>query len=160
MRRGPAVRRGSDVTDLIGYRKLRSGVQVNAVPAGADTLLPVVRKLRDSLSATGFFSDVEVDSTDNVDAMVIGMCTFPALMESGRLAQWLAQLWDRHLSYPFWEAHTTLVDDDQVELLGATRGGPRGHYVTLHLVAQRAFVPAQRGAADDLDAVVGQTSDV
>jgi hypothetical protein len=135
--------------ELLAYRKMRTGVQTNAAPATPDTIRPMVRRLQDSLVATGYFSDVEVDGTDNVDAMVIGMCTFPPEIEAGRLAHWLEQLWD-HLRYRCWEAHAVLVDDDQVEFLGATRVSVNGPYVTLHLIAQRAFVPAQRdGAAED-----------
>lgn len=134
--------------ELLAYRKLRSGLQMNAAPAGPAAVGPLARRLQESLQATGLFSDIEVDATENVDAMVIGMCTFPAEMPAGRLAQWLDQLWRQQLRYGFWEAHTLLVDDDQVEFLGATRSGLNGHYVTLHLIAQRAFVPVQRDAAD------------
>jgi hypothetical protein len=134
--------------ELMDYRKLRAGLQINAAPAGPAAVLPLARRLQESLEATGLFSDLEVDATENVDAMVIGMCTFPAEMEAGRLAHWVEQLWQQQLRYGFWEAHTLLVDDEQVEFLGATRSGLNGHYVTLHLIAQRAFVPVQRGAAD------------
>jgi len=133
--------------ELLGYRKLRSGLQMNAAPAGPAAVQPLARRLQDSLQATGLFSDIEVDATENVDAMVIGMCTFPAEMAAGRLAQWLEQLWRQQLRYGFWEAHTLLVDDDQVEFLAATRSGRNGHYVTVHLIAQRAFVPHQRDGA-------------
>ena len=54
------------------------------------------------------------------------------------------------LRYGFWEAHATLVEAAQVELLGATRAGPHGHYATVHVIAQRAALPAQRTAADHL----------
>jgi hypothetical protein len=127
---------------------MRTGLQINAAPAGAAAVQPLARRLQESLQATGLFSDVEVDVTENVDAMVIGMCTFPAEMVVGRLAHWLEQLWQQQLRYGFWEAHTLLVDDEQVEFLGATRSGLNGHYVTLHLIAQRASIPVQRGAAD------------
>lgn len=134
--------------ELMDYRKLRTGLQINAAPAGPAAVRPMARRLQESLQGTGLFSDVEVDATENVDAMVIGMCTFPAEMQVGRLAHWLEQLWQQQLRYGFWEVHTLLVDDDQVEFLGATRSGLNGHYVTMHLIAQRAFIPTQRGAAD------------
>src|SRR3954449_12051108 len=79
--------------ELMDYRKLRSGLQMNAAPAGPAAVGPLAHRLQDSLQATGVFSDIEVDVTDNVDAMVIGMCTFPAEMSARRLAQWLPQLW-------------------------------------------------------------------
>ncbi|MDX6326932.1 MAG: regulator of CtrA degradation [Nocardioidaceae bacterium] len=137
--------------ELMDYRKLRTGLQVNAAPAGPDAVRPLARRVQESLQATGLFADVEVDTTENVDAMVIGMCTFPAEMQVGRLAHWIEQLWQQQLRYGFWEAHTLLVDDAQVEFLGATRSGLNGHYVTLHFIAQRASIPVQRGAADAAD---------
>lgn len=137
--------------DLLGYRKLRVGLQMNAAPAGPSAVEPLARRLQDSLQSTGLFSDIEVDVTDNVDAMVIGMCTFPAEMPAGRLARWLEQLWRQQLRYGFWEAHTVLVDDEQVEFLGSTRSGLNGHYITVHLIAQRASIPAQRAGAGTRD---------
>ncbi|CAA9344634.1 MAG: hypothetical protein AVDCRST_MAG34-1162 [uncultured Nocardioidaceae bacterium] len=134
--------------ELLDYRKMRTGIQLNAVPAGSDDVRPVAERLRDSLAATGLFGDVEVDVTDNADALVIAMCTFPEGMSAGRLAHWLEQLWQQRLSDSCWEAHATLVDDDQVEFLGATKVSVDGHYLTLHVVAQRGAIPAQRTAAE------------
>ena len=134
--------------ELLDYRKMRTGIQLNASPAPSDEVRPVAERLRDMLVATGLFADVEVDTTDNVDALVIAMCTFPTEMSPDRLAQWLQQLWQQELSSPCWEAHATLVDDDQVEFLGATRESHVGRYVTLHIVAQRADIPAQRAGAE------------
>jgi hypothetical protein len=91
---------------------------------------------------------IEVGVTDDADALVIAMCTFPDEMDAGRLAHWMEQLWQQRLRFPCWEAHATLVDDDQVEFLGATRVSANGHYVTLHVVAQRATIPTQRTPAE------------
>jgi len=134
--------------ELMDYRKMRTGIQLNAAPAAARDVRPMAERLRDSLAATGLFADVEVDTTDNVDALVIAMCTFPTEMGPQRLAHWLQQLWQERLSFPCWEAHATLVDDDQVEFLGATRESHGGAYVTLHIVAQRADIPAQRAGVE------------
>jgi hypothetical protein len=67
-------------------------------------------------------------------------------MDEDVMARWLEGLWTNRLSYGFWEAHATLVDSDQVELEGATRAGLGGRYVTVHILAQKAAVPAQRVA--------------
>jgi hypothetical protein len=134
--------------ELMDYRKMRTGIQLNAAPAAAHEVRPMAKRLQGSLMATGLFADVEVDTTDNLDALVIAMCTFPTAMGPDRLAHWLQQLWQERLSFPCWEAHATLVDDDQVEFLGATRESLGGPYVTLHIVAQRADIPAQRAAAE------------
>ena len=94
--------------------------------------------------STGFFEEVEVDHTDNLDGMVIAMCKFPAQMNQSQVAARLEQAWEDRLRFQFWEAHTTIIDDDQVEFQGATRTGSNGSFVTLHVVAQKAPIPAQR----------------
>jgi hypothetical protein len=126
------------------YKKLRAAVQSNAAPASSVQVQEVETDLRDLLMSTGFFEDVEVEHTDDVDQMVIAMCTFPAQMSQLHIAQRLEQAWNDRLRFDFWEAHSTLVDDEQVEFQGASRTSASGTYVTVHVVAQRAHVPAQR----------------
>ena len=130
--------------ELTQYKKLRTAVQSNASPASVDDIRRLEQDLRESLMATGFFEEVEVDHTDNLDGMVIAMCKFPAQMSESQVAARLEQAWQDRLRFQFWEAHTTLVDDDQVEFQGATRTGSNGSFVTLHVVAQKAPIPAQR----------------
>jgi hypothetical protein len=128
---------------LVEYHKLRRAVQVNARPGAQPDLRTLEERLRDALAAAGF-ADVEVGATDDPDRLVIGLCSFPARYPVQDVAEVLERLWQDHLRYGFWEAHTTLVESDQVELLAATRAGASGHYATLHVVAQRTAVPAQR----------------
>ncbi|HEY0772478.1 MAG TPA: hypothetical protein VGD51_00230, partial [Nocardioidaceae bacterium] len=68
----------------------------------------------------------------------------PNLTEE-QVALTIEHLWDGQIRYPFWEAHSTRVDEGHVEFEAATREGPSGRYVTFHLVAQRSAVPSQRG---------------
>ena len=130
--------------ELTQYKKFRTAVQSNAFPADSTQIVAVEENLRSLLMSTGFFEDVEVGHTDDVDALVIAMCTFPAQMSHVQIAQRLEQAWHDRLRFEFWEAHTTIADDEQVELQGATRTGSNGAYVTVHVVAQKAHVPAQR----------------
>ena len=130
--------------ELTTYKKLRTAVQSNASPAAEDDVRKLEQNLRDVLVSTGFFEDVEVDHTDNPDGMVIAMCTFPAQMDESQVAARLEQAWQDRLRFQFWEAHSTLVDAEQVEFLGATRTGSGGAFVTVHLVAQKGPIPAQR----------------
>ena len=132
--------------ELTQYRKLRTAVQSNAAPADTDQILEVEENLRSLLMSTGFFEDVEVEHTQDVDGLVIAMCRFPSQMSQVQIAQRLEQAWQDRLRFDFWEAHTTLVDDDQVEFQGATRTSAGGSYVTVHVVAQKT-VPAQRQRA-------------
>jgi hypothetical protein len=131
--------------ELTSYKKLRTAVQSNASPAAEPDVRRLEQDLREVLVSTGFFEDVEVDHTDNPDGMVIAMCTFPSQMDRAQVAARLEQAWEDRLRFQFWEAHSTLVDDEQVEFLGATRTGSNGAFVTVHLVAQKDTIPAQRG---------------
>ena len=89
-----------------------------------------------------------ITAAAHVDNLVIAMCTFPEELTESEIARRLELLWEDRLRYGFWEAHATLVDNGQVELEAATRASQTGHYITLHIVAQRGFVPAQRVAVD------------
>ena len=134
--------------EIAQFHKLRAAVQANASPGTATHLRAVKEDLQRALASVGLFEDVEVDYTDDVDNLVIAMCTFPEQLSRSEIAHRLEVLWQDRLRYPFWEAHTLLVDRDQIELEAATRAGANGHYVTLHIVAQQARVPAQRSSSD------------
>ena len=134
--------------EIAQFHKLRAAVQANASPGTPADLRAVKDDLRRALSTVGLFDEVEVDYTDDVDNLVIAMCTFPEQLSRSEIAHRLEVLWHDRLRYDFWEAHTVLVDRDQIELEGATRVGANGHYVTLHIVAQQARVPAQRSSSD------------
>jgi hypothetical protein len=135
------------------FHTMRTAVQDNAAPASPAEQQRLVEELERSLVGTGVFEDVEVGRTDNIDNLVIAMCTFPADVDEDVVARWLEGLWGTRLSHGFWEAHASLVHADQVELEGATRAGLDGRYLTVHILAQKAAVPAQRTAADQRVAV-------
>ena len=141
--------------ELTHFHKLRTGLQCNARPGSTADLIEAEFRVWDSLTTTGWFGEVEVGATDDLDNLVIAMCTYPAELAEDRVARRLAELWEDRLRYAFWGPHTTLVETDQVELEGATRTSAHGHYVTVHIVAQRAthgqsrasVIPPQRGGS-------------
>jgi hypothetical protein len=137
--------------ELTQFHKLRTALQISARRGAAAELAEAATRVRRSLVMAGWFDDVEVGATDDVDNLVIAMCRFPARLSEALVAERLSQLWEEALRYPFWGAHSTLVWTDQVELEGATRAGAHGFYVTVHIVAQRApqlaVVPAQRSGS-------------
>jgi len=100
--------------------------------------------LRDLLMASGIFEDVEVEHTDDPDQLVIALCHFKARYSESDIAEHLENLWDDRVRYPYWEAHSLVVDRELVEFEAATRSSNTGPYVTVHLVAQRAQIPEQR----------------
>ncbi|MGH3493364.1 MAG: hypothetical protein ACRDQ1_09030 [Sciscionella sp.] len=134
--------------DLLQYHTLRTAVQDNAPRGTTGDITTVERNLRDLLDSSGLFESVEVEQTDDPDNMVIAMCEFrPGLAESAVAAQ-LEKIWAERVRYPFWEAHALRVEKEYVEFEAASRHSNSGHYVTVHLVAQQARIPAQRQPID------------
>jgi hypothetical protein len=134
--------------DLMQFHQRRRALQVNAAPARRDHLSTVEENLRDLLMDSGLFEEVEVEHTDDPNQLVIGLCQFRPDYTEGYVAAQLEAIWADRLRYPFWEAHAILADEDHVEFEAASRVGPAGHYVTVHLVAQKARIPEQRVSED------------
>ena len=134
--------------DLVQFHKMRTAVQGNAYPGSGRDLTSMEETLRDLLLTSGVFDEVEVEHTDDPDQLVIALCHFKPDLSERDVAQIVERLWEQRVRYPFWEAHAVLVGEEHVEFEAATRDSTAGHYVTVHLVAQRAPVPAQRGPHD------------
>jgi hypothetical protein len=132
--------------DLMQFHKMRRAVQISATPGRDEDLRAVERTLHELLLDSGLFEDVEVEHTDDVDKLVIALCRFRPFYTERDVVERLEQIWSDKVRYPFWAQHAVLADDDHVELEGASRTGPQGHYVTVHLVAQRSRIPGQRRA--------------
>jgi len=132
------------VMDLSHYHRLRTAVQDNAYPGSVTDIAPMETNLRDLLMASGIFEDVEVEHTDDPDQLVIALCHFRSEYSEKDVAEHLENLWDDRVRYPFWEAHALVLEKEQVEFEAATRTSSSGPYVTVHLVAQKAQIPAQR----------------
>ncbi len=129
---------------LVRYRRLRTAVQLNAAPEGPARRRELEESLRTALVETGMFVSVEAGHTDDVDRLVIALCHFAPGVPERAVARGLSVLWQERLRYPMWESHAILLEEDHVELQGATRGDSRGPFVTMHVVAQRSRVPVQR----------------
>ena len=133
---------------LLEYRKLRSGVQMSARPATTAERRAVAVDLERELARTGVFADVEVDHTDNLDHLVVAMCTYDPTLSEEQAARRLEDVWNGRLRFGYWAVSSTLVEKGQVELQGATLSNLGGPYVTLHVVAQKGPIPVQRSAID------------
>ncbi|HSV37804.1 MAG TPA: hypothetical protein VLI04_03515 [Nocardioidaceae bacterium] len=131
--------------ELTQFHTLRTAVQGNALLPTNTALASMEEDLRELLMSSGLFEEVEVERTDNPDALIIALCQFKPEMSEREVAGTLEQIWQDRVRYPFWEAHTTLVAPEHVEFEGATRFSSAGHFATVHLVAQKARIPAQRG---------------
>ena len=132
---------------LTDYHALRTGLQRNASPAGPEAVAELGARLRSALVDSGLFHTVEIDHTDDIDRLVIGLAQFAPHVDTAQVAWKLERLWHDVLAYTFWSAEAFLVEDGHVELQGSTRSSQQGHYVTLHLIAQQAVAP-ERPVAD------------
>ena len=90
------------------------------------------------------FEEVEVEHTDDPDQLVIALCQFRPFYTERDVASGSRQIWADRVRYPFWESHALRTDDGYVEFEAASRPSATGRYVTVHLVAERAGIPAQR----------------
>lgn len=129
--------------ELMQFHTLRTAVQGNAFPGSVADLDSVGGTLRDLLMGSGLFAGVEVEHTEDPDKLVIAMCRFRPELSEDDVARHLETLWQDRIRYPFWEAHAFRVENGHVEFEAATRLSSAGHYVTVHLIAQKA-IPAQR----------------
>ncbi len=130
--------------DLLQFHKMRTAIQDNAYPGSGVEVATVESSLRAVLMASGLFEEVEVERTEDKDQLVIALCQFRPFYTEQDVAGRLEQIWDDRVRYPFWEAHTIRVENGHIEFEAATRHSGFGHYVTVHLVAQKATIPAQR----------------
>lgn len=130
--------------ELTQFHTLRTAMQGNALPPTGVALASMEGDLRELLLDSGLFEDVEVETTDNPDALVIALCQFKPDLSESDVAGTLERIWQDRVRYPFWEAHSTILAPEHVEFQAATRFSSNGHYATVHLVAQKARIPAQR----------------
>lgn len=130
--------------DLIRFHRMRTAIQDNASPGSEHERVSVAGSLRHMLMTSGLFEEVEVEHTDDPDQLVIALCQFRPDRSAQDVARRLEEIWADRVSFPFWEAHAIDVAPDHIELEAASRQSTAGGYVTVHLVAQRARIPAQR----------------
>jgi hypothetical protein len=126
------------------FHRVRTAIQTNASPGEGEQLEAVEGTLRELLMSSGVFEEVEVEHTDDPDQLVIALCQFRPFYTERDVAKRLEAIWGDRIRYPFWESHALRLDDGYVEFEAASRPSETGRYVTVHLVAERAGIPAQR----------------
>jgi len=134
--------------DILQFHKMRTAIQHNAFPGTGEQVATFETSLRAMLLDSGLFESVEVEHTDDADQLVIALCQFRPFYSERDVASRLEEMWEDRVRYPFWEAHSLSVEAEHIEFEAATRQSSAGHYVTVHLVAQKAAIPQQRGGQD------------
>lgn len=132
---------------LVQFQTLRSGLQRNAAPVTSQVRKVLEAGLREELLAAGVFEDVEVGSSDDQDRLLLALCSFRGDVADDEAASALEGAWAA-LAFHHWSAHAFLTEQGHVELQAASLDRPGGHFVSVHIIAQRAGAPA----ADLLDA--------
>ena len=134
--------------DLEAFHKLRNGVQGNKIPGSRKELAAVEEHLRETLLTSGIFEDVEVKHTVDPDRFVVALCRFASDYSEDEIAELMEWMWNDHVSYTYWQAHSLVVHHHHLGFEAATRDNCGGHYVTLHMVARELHLPAQRVSVD------------
>lgn len=127
--------------NLVDFQLLRGGLKLNAAPATSRVRQVFEAALREELLASGLFGEVEVGGTNEIDHLLVALGSFHHGFDEEQVAQAVERAWTA-LAFHHWQAHAFLLADGHVELQAATLDRPGGHFVTLHLVVQRAEVPA------------------
>jgi hypothetical protein len=133
--------------DLREFHQLRTAIQAHAGPGSPADVALVEARVRDLLLESGLFELVETEHTDDPDRLVIGLCRFRPFLVEAEVGTRIEEIWNEHVRYPYWESHHLLVESGHVEFQAATRVSDRGHYVTVHLIAQADRIPAQRATS-------------
>jgi hypothetical protein len=129
---------------LGAFQTLRSGLQMNAVPVTSQVRALLETGLREELTASGLFEEVEVEGSDDPDRLVLGLCVFRGEVSEEEVMVAVERAWTA-LAFHHWSAHAFLTDEGHVELQAATLDRPGGRFASVHLVALRAAEAA--GAA-------------
>ena len=130
--------------DIAAFHKLRTAVQQNAHPAGADDAGTLERALREALSSSRLFAEVELGHTDDPDQLLIGLCRCADDVLPWEAAVGVERLWRSANLDHRWEAHTVSSTEGYMEFEGAVTVDDMGHYVTVHLVAESAVSAAHQ----------------
>jgi hypothetical protein len=133
--------------DVATYHKYLTAVKSNGSPAADEEIVEVEGSLRRQLRDSKLFTSIDLDHTRDQDSLVIALCDFRPGVSSEAIAEHLEDIWRMGVTYPQWEVHAAVVEEDLVEFEAATRLDRSGRYVTLRLVARPSFVPSQRGVS-------------
>jgi hypothetical protein len=132
--------------DLTSFHKLRQAVQENANPAASEHVVLLQQHLQHQLQTSGLFSEVELGRTDDLDQLVIGVCRCADGILPWEAGVGVEQIWQRVAANAVWEAHFVGSSDSLMELEGALTVNDGGQFVTVHVVAEPATVPAPQEA--------------
>ena len=133
--------------DMTAFHKLRWAVQENAHRADPHHAAALQAALERSLRASRLFSEVELGRTDDPDQMVIGVCRCAEDVAPWEAGVGVERLWGVVALETKWETHAVGCTESLMEFEGAVTIDDSGHYITVHIVAEPAVVPATEPAA-------------
>lgn len=125
--------------NLVAFQTLRRGLQHNAVPVTSQVRSLLETGLREELTASGLFEELELGSSDDLDRLVIGVCVYRGDVDEQAVVAAVERAWSA-VAFHHWSAHAFLTEEGHVELQAASLDRPGGRFASVHLVAQRAAV--------------------
>lgn len=145
--------------DITAFHKLRTAVQENANPADDLTATRLRHALHSALTASRLFDEIEFGHTEDPSQMVIGVCRCADDVLPWEAGMGVERLWLSVATDVQWEAHTIGCTDSLMEFEGAVTVDDRGHYITVHVVAEPSAATMDaivaRRDADEAAAPVG-----
>jgi hypothetical protein len=135
--------------DSVSFHKLRAAVQGSSHPAGEVAAAGLQRTLEQALVASNLFTEVELGRTDDVDQLVIGVCTCAGDVLPWEAGMGVERVWRSASASMDWEAHHVTCNDSLMEFEGAVTVDDRGHFITVHLVAEPAVLRDSAEASSD-----------
>jgi hypothetical protein len=145
--------------ELVAFQSLRDGLTANIRPARGSDLDSAKAKLHKRLVASAMFAKVEIETTDVLDHLLIGLVHYRPGTSERQVAAYLEAVWVTELRLDGWDAFSFHVEKGHVELEAATRDTASTQFVTLQLIAlegSAADFAAPRvfeSAADDMKVV-------
>jgi hypothetical protein len=121
--------------DLVAFRLLRDGLTTNIRPARGADLDSAGAKLRNRLVTSTMFAKVEIEETDDVNNLLIGLVHYRPGVSVRQVAAYLEAVWVTELRLEGWDAFSFQVEKGHVELEAATRDTESSQFLTLHLIA-------------------------
>jgi hypothetical protein len=137
--------------DTPGFRKLRTAVQENGLPADSLVTRQLQRSLEAAFERCGLFSEFELGRTDDLDKMVIGVCRCAPDVLPWEAGAGVERIWRTAVLDAQWESHTVSCSESIMEFEAAATVDAEAHFVTVMLVAEPALPTVAEPAAADAD---------
>ena len=127
------------------FVRLRAALTTNLPPAPAALVEAAASRLRQRLVASVMFTQVEVESTEDPQRLLVAMVRYRPGTPERQVSSFLEAVWISELRLSGLDVFNFLAEDGHVELESVTGDQESGYFLSLHLIA------AEGSAADCKD---------